>query len=309
MAVHTCFACSPNNPERIVHKNGDNWIVNFPARFLGPPNAAQGGIAVGALTCLAQQAAMREGIENPISLTSIGRFILPIPLAVPLNAAIVREDHEYSIRLEHNEKTVLDGRVKVADIETKPGTLLQAVPKYLEDDLRQVVNIDPTQQKNIRIIPKDNQSNLNGDDPWANWNCFGCSGKKHALKISHKIAGPDLTFSPWETEPHFSDEPGKLALTITAAALDCPTMHAASAHEPGFIERLAKESKTVVTGTYSIQFLRQPPVEAPGGLMVGAKYKNRDGRKLFGVSVLFDSNKTVYAVGEAVSLIVNIPGR
>ena len=265
MAIHTCFACSPNNPERIVHKNGEGWIVNFPARFLGPPNAAQGGIAVGALTCLAQQAAMREGIENPAPLASTGRFILPIPLAVPHKAVMVKEDHEYSIRLEHNQKTVLEGRVSLADIETEPGTFIQAVPEYLEDDLREVVNIDSSQIKSIRVIPKSHEQNLSGNNPWANWNCFGCSGKKHALKIDHKIVGPGLIFSPWQTEPNFTDGQGRLALTIVAAALDCPTMHAATAHEPRFIERLAKESKTVVTGTYSIRFLRQPSVEALKG--------------------------------------------
>ncbi len=79
MKVHRCFACEESNSDRIVNISGDGWILQFVERFAAVPGRAQGGIAIGALTCPALQLAAGKGMVHPVPLQVTGRLIRPVP--------------------------------------------------------------------------------------------------------------------------------------------------------------------------------------------------------------------------------------
>jgi hypothetical protein len=54
---HSCFACNPSNPERIVTPSRQGWDFEFVERFVGPVGRVHGRISIGALTCPALQLA------------------------------------------------------------------------------------------------------------------------------------------------------------------------------------------------------------------------------------------------------------
>ncbi len=72
--------------------------------------------------------------------------------------------------------------------------------------------------------------------------------------------------------------------------------------------KLLQEKKMFMTGTYGVRFLRVPPVEIEDDYRITSRYLRRDGRKLFTMSALIDSKGTIYAMGDSVAIIFNLPG-
>jgi hypothetical protein len=105
----------------------------------------------------------------------------------------------------------------------------------------------------------------------------------------------------------FTDGNGRLTAAIIAAALDCSNQYTPSADDPEFVLRVLREKKIWMTGTYGVRFLRVPPVEIEGDYRVTAPYLGQEGRKLFSISTLLDREGTVYAMGEAVAVILDLP--
>ena len=105
----------------------------------------------------------------------------------------------------------------------------------------------------------------------------------------------------------FSDGNGRLATAIIAAAIDCANQYTPTTDDPEFMLRVLHEKKIWMTGTYGVRFLRVPPIEIKGDYRVTARYLGQEGRKLFSMSALFDRDGTVYAMGEAVAVILDLP--
>ena len=307
MSKHRCFACDEDNPERIVTTADDGWIFMFSERFVGPRGRAHGGTAIGALTCPALQLAERDGMLNPVALHVTGRLNLPVPLAKPIRVTTSPEEDQYRVQLHDDSNVILDGLVEVADKEIKVGSVLQEPPPEHGDDLRALTELANAETKGTTLFTHLRQSYDAAGVPWPDHMCFGCSETESALKLRLRVPRRGDIWTRWESEPAFTDGNGRLATTIIAAAIDCANMYTATADDPEFMVRLLREKKIWMTGTYGVYFLRVPPVESEGHYRVTARYLGRDGRKLLSMSALLDREGTVYAMGEAVAIILDLP--
>ncbi len=307
MTKHRCFACDEDNPERIVTTSDDGWIFNFIERFVGPPSRAHGGIAIGALTCPALQLAEHDGMLNPVALHVTGRLNFPAPVAKPIRVTASPEQGRYRVRMHEDSNVILDGLVEVADRETEVGSVLQEPPAERVEDLTALAELADANIEGTTLFTQLRQSFDAAGLPWTGMRCFGCSEVEGALKLHHKIARRGDTWTLWEGEPLFSDGNTRLATTIIAAALDCANQYTPTAYDSEFMIRVLREKKIWMTGTYGVRFLRVPPVEIEGDYRVSARYLGQEGRKLFSMSALLDREGTVYAVGEAVAIILDLP--
>ncbi len=307
MTKHRCFACDDNNPERIVTNSDDGWVFNFIERFVGPPNRAHGGIAIGALTCPALQLAEDDGMLNPVALHVTGRLNLPAPLAKPIRVTAFPEQGRYRVRMHEDSKVLLDGLVEVADREIEVGSVLQEPPPERVEELKALAELANANIKGETLFAQLRQSFEAAGLPWTAMRCFGCSEAQGALKLHHRIARRGDTWTLWEVEPSFTDGNDRLAAVIIAAALDCSNQYSPAAHDPQFMIRVLREKKIWMTGTYGVRFLRVPPIEIEGDYRVTAHYLAQEGRKLFSMSALLDREGTIYAMGEAVAVILDLP--
>jgi hypothetical protein len=308
MGVHRCFACDEGNPDRIVSAAGDGWTLQFVERFAAVPGRVQGGTAIGALTCPALQLAAQMGMLRPVPLQVTGRLIRPVPLGKPLRCSVDPADGGSRVQVHEDSQVALDGLVKVADLQTEPGSMLQEAPPERTGHLKILAELIGVEIDGPTISDHWRQSYEAAGLPVLQHKCFGCSEAEGTLKLRLRIARRGMIWARWEPEPVFSDGNGRLADTIIASALDCATLHAINADDPEFLARMLKEKKFWTTGTYGVRFLRVPPVKIEGGYIIAARYLGAEDRKFFAMSALFDRRGTVYAIGEAVLIFFKFRG-
>lgn len=307
MANHRCFACDENNPERIITTCDDGWIFNFIDRFVGPPSRAHGGIAIGALSCPALQLAEHDGMLNPVALHVTGRLNFPVPIAKPIRVTASQERGRYRVRMHEDSKVLLDGMVEVTDRETEVGTVLQEPPPGRIEDLKALAELASVKIEGKTLFTQLRQNFEAAGLPWTGMRCFGCSEAEGALKLHDRVARRGDTWTLWDGDRSFADDNGRLAITIIAAALDCSNQYTPTADDPQFMIRVLREKKIWMTGTYGVHFLRVPPIKIEGDYRVTARYLGQKGRKLFSMSALLDRDGNVYAIGEAVAVILELP--
>ncbi len=308
MKVHRCFACDEGNPDRIVSAAGHGWTLQFVERFAAVPGRVHGGTAIGALTCPALQLAGQKGMLHPAPLQVTGRLIRPVPLGKPLRCSVDPADSSSRVLVHEDSQVVLDGLVKVADMQTEPGSVLQETPPERAEDLKVLAGLGGLEIDGPTISDHWRQSYEAAGLPVAQHKCFGCSEAEGTLKLRLRIARRAMIWARWEPEPVFTDGHGRLAATIIASALDCATIYTVNADDPEFMAWMLRVKKSWTTGTYGVRFLRIPPVQIEGGYMIAARYLGGDDRKFFAMSALFDRQGTVYAIGEAVMIFFNFHG-
>jgi len=300
--THQCFLCSPSNPERIV----DASTIVFGERYVGPPARAHGGIAVGALTCPALRHAAQSGVENPIVEHVSGRLHAPVPLTTPLQTRI-QEGNPIKVELCNGNEVVLSGNVSILDRQAMPGSVIKAPPEVLSghlDELSQLADIElqgPTFMQRYAQFSKDR-----GVEKQTEVICYGCSEKSHALKLHNRVTEEGDLWTKWATEPHYIDAPGRLAASMVIAGLDCSNLLVLMAREPELSLRMRLEEKKLwITGTHAVHFLRVPHID--GDYRVMTRFLRQEGRKGFTMTALLDRDGTAYAVGEAISILVDVP--
>jgi hypothetical protein len=308
MDVHSCFACEENNPDRIVSAAGDGWTLQFVERFAAVPGRAHGGTAIGALICPALQVASQKRMLHPVSLQVTGRLIRPVPLGKPLRCSVDPTDGNLRVQVQEDSQVVLDGLVKVADLQTEPDSIIQETPPERAEDLKTLAELSGVEIDGPTISTNWRQSFEVAGLPVLEHKCFGCSEAEGTLKLRLRIARRGIIWTRWEPERKFTDGDGRLAATIIASAVDCATIYTVNADDPEFMARMLREKKSWTTGTYGIRFLRIPPVKMAGGYIIAARYLGREERKFFAMSALLDRQGTVYAIGEAVLIFFNFRG-
>ena len=308
MSEHKCFSCDEANPLRIVTRADEGWTFRFVDRFVGPRGRAHGGTAVGAMTCPALQLAEQQGMKDPVTLNVRGRLSFPVPLAEPIKVGVKHAEGRYNVDLQKGSFTFLSGFVEVADIKTEPGSVLQDPPPERRNDLRELAELADAGLEGPTVLTQTLEKRKVAGIPWDPPPiCFGCSETETALKLRHRIPKPGCLWTRWETEPTFTDGNGRLATTMAVAVLDCSTLWVIGTNEPDLGVGLALENKMWMTGTYGVRFLRVPPMDVEGGYRVATRYLGRDGRKSFTMSALLDREGTVYAMAEAISILIDLP--
>ena len=308
MKAHRCFACEESNPNRIVSNAGNGWTLHFVERFAAVPGRAHGGTAIGALICPALQVAGQKGTLHPVPLQVTGRLIRPVPLGKPLRCSVGSADGSSRVLVHEDSNVILDGLVKVADLQTEPGSVLQDPPPERMEDLKALTELGGVEIDGPAISTHWKQSYEAAGLPVLQHKCFGCSEDEGTLKLRLRIARRGIIWTRWEPEPVFSDGNGRLAATIIASALDCATIYTVNADDPEFMARMLREKRSWTTGTYGVRFLRVPPVKIAGGYIIVARYLGGEDRKFFAISALLDRQGTVYAIGEAVLIFFSFRG-
>jgi hypothetical protein len=304
-----CYACDEKNPNRIVTKIDDDRTFKFNERFSGPIGRAHGGVAIGALTCPALQAAERDGMKHPVVLHVNGRLNLTVPLAESVDVNAKREKDRYQVQLHGDSNVILDGFVEVADRETEVGSVLQEPPFEYIEDLQALSEITDSDIEGSSLFEKFLEVQKAGGYPLEPPpKCFGCSEVDSALKLSMHKTNQGDTYTRWQREMAFTDGEGRLATSIAVAAIDCANVYSVFTKDDfNFFTKLLQEKQTIMTGTFGVHFFRVPPVKIEDDFRITSRFLKRDGRKLFTMSALCDSMGTIYVLGESVAIIFTIP--
>ena len=279
---HLCYSCNPSNSDH-VFTHQDAPAANYPMRFNGPPGSANGGIAVGSLTCPALAAA-----NGGLSVTRItARLRRAVVCALPLTVDTTFAEAATSVAIRSQEGSLIEGVVTLGGASTSP-----AADAPLIAELAQVARAgDP------RRPPFFEET---GDHPIPA--CFSC-GPEHpdGLHIYPRVVEDGLTCAPWHASAEFDDGDGAISPMIVASALDCSS----GICMPIAMQRdLLDEDRFFLLGSLEVHYLRRPPVDRD--YRVVAKAGAREGRKFFGMSALFDGDGVAYAMAEATWLVAGI---
>ncbi|TNE56845.1 MAG: hypothetical protein EP340_10465 [Alphaproteobacteria bacterium] len=293
---HSCFLCSSDNPDVAVF--GD--VIRYPDRYVGPPQRAHGGIAVGSLLCPVRAA---EGGENWAHFVS-GRLRRPIPLNKDLGVELVLgELHEVSVADE--DGLAMTGTVRLQAGDFAPETFIQEAPEELRGHLEEMAPLANAPLAGPSLISqssayqdKTSRGGING--------CYGCSEQSHALRHKmYRTAGSDIV-SQFLPEPVHFDDQGRLDTGIIAAVTDCPNLWVLMAQHADLGAALqAEEGRIWITGTHSVHYLRVPGRQKE--FRVVTRILSQEGRKGLTTAALFDLDGTLYAVAEAVSILIDVP--
>ncbi len=303
MTEHRCYACDEANAERIVTAGDDQWELRFPQRFTSSSGFVNGGIAIGTLACLALYAATHEGATRPVATRITGRLTAPVPGAKPLHATVEGAGEAYEIKVVDGETTVMTGVVEVADLRAEPGAVLQDLPHEQVEHVSAMMRLTDANPEGPTYFERMRERGDEHQIP----GCFSCGpGHDRGLRIFPRLAGDREVWARWHPEPSFTDGAGVLAATVAASALDCSS-GLVFQFDDELAQRIRGEGKGAipVLGAFDIRVLRVPPVVIEGDYRVLARRVGQEGRKLFGLSGLFDRDGLTYATAEATWLTID----
>jgi hypothetical protein len=297
MTDHRCYACDETNAERIVTAGDDQWELRFAERFTSLRGPVNGGIAIGTLACLALDSATHDGATRPVATRVTGRLTAPVPGAKPLRATVERADKAYEVKVVDGETTVMTGVVEVADLHAEPGAVLQDLPDEQVEHVSAMVRLTDANPEGPTYFERMRERGDEHQIP----GCFSCGpGRDRGLHIFPRLVGDREVWARWRPEPSFTDGAGVLAATVAASALDCSS-GLVFQFDDELAQRIREEGKGAipVLGAFDIRVLRVPPVAIEGDYRVLARRVGLEGRKLFGLSGLFDRDGLTYATAEA----------
>jgi acyl-coenzyme A thioesterase PaaI-like protein len=254
-------------------------------------------MAIGTLACPALDAAARAGVAHPVATRVSGRLSAPVPLAASLRATVERVDEGWAVEALDGDRSLMRVVVEVADLDAAPGAALQQVSAEQAEHVAAMASLaganpdGPTFWERMRERGDEN--------PFPG--CFSCGpDQEHGLRIFPRLAGEREVWSRWRPEPSFTDGGGVLAGSVAASALDCSTALVFQ-FDDDLARRLRDEGKAAipVLGAFDVRMLRVPPVVLDGDYRVIGRRIGQEGRRLFGVSALFDRGGGAYATAEA----------
>ena len=303
MAEHRCYSCDPANVDRIVTAADGEWRLRFPERFTSLGGPVNGGIAIGTLACLALDTATHDGATRPVATRITGRLTAPVPGLKPLHATVERADEAYEVKVVDGETTVMTGVVEVADLHAGPGAVLQDLPHAQVEHVSAMVRLSDANPQGPTYFERMRERGDEDQIP----GCFSCGpDQDRGLRIIPRLAGDREVWAHWRPEPSFTDGAGVLAAAVAASALDCSS-GLVFQFDDELAQRMKEEGRGAipVLGSFDIRVLRVPPVAIEGDYRVLARRVSHEGRKLFGLSGLFDRDGITYATAEATWLTIN----
>jgi len=296
-----CYGCDPVNPDRFARHEDGRTVLRIPARFEGPPGNVNGGLAAGALTCPALEAAQRDGVAHAVVTRVSARLHKGVPHSRDLAASVAaahagssrEESALFDVTLLNGGDSVISGAVDVRSLpgDAPPGVAIAQAPDNVAAVLDEMAAVGaPESQPFFEVT---------GDHPVIG--CFSCGPRNaRGLHVFPRFAAHGVTWASWAPERDLADAHGGLAASIIAAALDCSSGVCMPQAEQ---EELLRNDQFYLLGSFDVRYLRTAPVDAV--YHVVGRARGRDGRKFHGVSALFDDHGTPYAFAEAVWIVVN----
>lgn len=294
--AHRCYACDPANPRHIVSARAGAYGVRVPARFVGPPGHANGGIAVGALACPALLDAGARGIAHPAVTRIAARLQRSVALDAPFAATVAADEAGADVALVDDAGPLINAHIEIAALASAPrgGDPLPAAPR--PDDAAPLAGMAEVRADGRPTFYEElGEHRVTG--------CFSC-GPDHpdGLHVYPRFTARDTTCATWPASHEYEGHDGAIALPIVIAALDCSS----GVCLPLDVQReLLAEGKYFLLGSLDVRFLRVPA--AGRGYRVVARALGRDGRKLYGLSALFDDGGTLYATADTIWIVTTLP--
>ncbi len=292
--MHRCYVCNAENPHRVFTANEGGIAARVPARFVGPPGHANGGIATALLACPALQDAARDGAPHAAVTRISARIRAGVPVEAPLHAEASREGNAYTVAIHQGEQPLVSGSVEVARLDKapQPGQELGSVHAARVDDVRELAD--------IAVPDRPPFFEETGEHPIRG--CFSC-GPDHpdGLHIYPRVVSDGVVCAPWQPAPEFDDGGAALSTLALTSAIDCSSgicMPVAMQRE------LLELDQFFLLGSLDVRCLRVPPLDC--GYRVAAKALRRDGRKFYGLSALVDDAGTPYAMAESTWIIAGV---
>lgn len=295
---HSCYACAPGNAERIFVSDGDVLAATVPARFVGPPGHANGGIATGMLACPALRSAHAGGAAHAAVTRITARIGAGVPVGAPLRVHVEpgEADAAYGVTIADGHAGLVSGRVEVAlpGAPPAPGEALALPPRERADEIAALAA--------LAVPDRPVFWEETGEHPLPR--CFSCGpDAARGLRVFPRIASDGVTCASWQPAQAFDDGGGTLSPLIVAAALDCSS----GICMPAALQReLLEQDAFFLLGSLDVRFLRAAPAGPAAPYRVAAKAIFRDGRKFFGMSVLAGGDGTAYAMAEAVWIVAGV---
>jgi hypothetical protein len=230
--------------------------------FFGPPDSGNGGYVCGVTAArLVDDPAKADGSTIEVTLR------LPPPLERPMQI----ESTESGLALVDDGAVVAEARRSTIEGEPPPA-----------------VGFDQAHQ-GAAVFDVETYDHLH---PFGN--CFVCGPRRAegtGLRIfpAPAVDRPGVAAWPWKTYPALADEAGHIRFEFLWSALDCPSC---------FAHWMAEGMATpIVLGRLTVEIRRRPAIDEH--LVVGGWQVGREGRKVFGGSVVWDADGGVVAQGRA----------
>ncbi len=294
---HTCYACDPANPDRLVFEAGR---ITVPARFQGYAGYLNGGVAVGLLGC----PALRRAVDDGGGAVAVARIQARLHRPLPLEGMQASErctGDRYEVMLRDGDAVYATGVVEVARFEGEP-----APGELLSPDLPEEQRAEAEAMAAIPAGPLQGPRVCDALPPGhATFSCFSCGpANPRGLHVFPRVVDQRHVCATWDPEAGFADPGGGLSSLIQAAAMDCSSAWCIAAGDP---EQFERRDETFALGTFDIRFLRVPPLQAKDGYRVVGRWLGREGRKFYGACALLDARRTLYAFAESIWVIVPAP--
>ena len=231
--------------------------VRIDRRFRGPPASGNGGYVCGV-------------VARHIGPSAVVTLRRPIPL-----------DTDLSIELG------ADGAI----LRSGDDILAEGRPERVEIGEPRAVSFDAAQGASDRVADGDRTHPLPG--------CFVC-GPERAPGDGLRIRpGPldgaeEVLAAPWRPGLDLCDPDGRIAVEFVWAALDCPSVFAATVGEA---------SPPMLLGRLAASVRQRPRAGEP--CVVTAWPTGRDGRKLYAAAALFGADGALLAGAQATWILVS----
>ena len=279
-AGHDCVAC------REMVTPGRRGL-RFGRRFQGPPGNVNGGVVIGALTCLARTA---SGLADASVAEVRARLHRGIPQARDLSVEATVAGAEVGLTMADGDTVVATASVTVVGTdELRAGRRPVAFGPDRIDPLRRLAEPSAVQLDFAARHP--HRPGPAGDD-FAG--CFVCgAANPEGLRVRAEPMAEGLAWAANPSASTFAEADGRLDTVIAVASLDCPAVPCVDALD------VLRPEESVLLGSFTAEFLAVPPATVDGGYRLPSRFVRREGRKVSTDIALTDAAGNVYAVADA----------
>lgn len=280
---HNCVAC-----REIV--SPDSSTMRFTSRYQDPPGNANGGVVVGALTCVARRA---SGLADP----GVRRITARLHRGIPQDRDLVvttsgpNAHATVDVTVSDRDAVIVSGTVSMVE----SAELARGLPPTLYGPARvQALSALAEPSGAHREFSRANPRRRPLPEPNPFGRCFVCgTDNPDGLQVRAEPIAAGFAWAPNPRADGFAERDGRLDTVIAIASLDCPSVPCVDA-----VDVLA-DHEDVLLGTFDGEFLRLPPATVPGGYRLPSQFIERSGRRVLTDIGLVGADGTAYAIATA----------
>lgn len=279
---HRCVGC-----QQIV--SPDASTMRFSSRFQGPPGNANGGVVVGALTCVARKL---SPLPNPAVRRVHARLHKGVPQDTDLTVSVTGGGTtEFVINVSHGPDTIVSGTVVLLATDELSAGLPPTL--YGPERIAALAALaEPSEAQRHFAATTPRRRPIPEPNPFGR--CYVCGiDNPDGLQVRAEPVAAGLAWAANPRADGQAEADGRLDTVIAVASLDCPSVPSVDATD------VLSPTESVLLGTFDGEFLRVPPAIVDGGYRLPSQFIERDGRRVYTDIGLVSGAGTVYAIATA----------